>query len=110
MWGFGCGKQGCEAFHGRSDFVDDARRLWRDGVRERACSWDGSGIPYSKSLAGVGGRFDGASECSEGWGDIVGGDGCSKGVLFSGVGGGGPGIAVRSFGDVGEALACEVST
>ncbi len=79
-------------------------------MRERACSREESGTPYSRSLAGVGGRFDGASECSEGGGDIVGGDGCSKGVLFAGVGGGGRGIVVRWFGDVGEALACEVST
>lgn len=80
-------------------------------MRERACSREGSGIPYSRSLAGVGGRFDGASECSEAGGDIVGGgDGCSKGVFFSGVGGGGPGIVVAPFGDVGEVLACEVST
>lgn len=79
-------------------------------MRERACSREGSGLPYSRSLAGVGGRFDGASECSEAGGDIVNGDGCNKGVLFSGVGGGGPGIVVRPFGDVGEALACEVST
>ena len=77
---------------------------------ERACSREGSGLPYSRSFAGVGGRFDGASECSEAGGDIVNGDCCNKGVLFSGVGGGGPGIVVRPFGDVGEALACEVST
>ena len=79
-------------------------------MRERACSREGSGIPYSRSLAGVGGRFDGASECSEAGGDIAGGDGCSRGVLLSGVGGGGPGVVVAPFGDVGEALACEVST
>ena len=79
-------------------------------MRERACSREGSGLAYSRSFAGVGGRFDGALECSEAGGDIVNGDGCNKGVLFSGVGGGGPGIVVRPFRDIGEALACEVST
>jgi len=48
-------------FQGRSDFVEERRLRW-DGVRDRDCGGDGIGKPFSRSLAGVGGRLDGVSE------------------------------------------------
>ena len=46
--------------------MEEACRLWREGVGDRDCGSGGFGLPYSRSLAGVGGRFDGVLECSEG--------------------------------------------
>ncbi len=39
-------------------------------------------MPYSRSLAGVGGRLEGASEWRDGWGDMVEGVGRAA-MLFS---------------------------
>ena len=56
---------------------------------ERAGCGSGWGMPYSRSLAGVGGRLDGESECRESVGDIVGGEYCGMCPLLSGVDGAG---------------------
>lgn len=50
--------------------VEEARRLRREGVLERDGCGAGFGTPFSRSLAGVGGRLEGTSELREGWGDI----------------------------------------
>ncbi len=72
-WGFGCGKQGWEGPQAREDLVEEAavaaRWLRVVGVEAREGGrWGG---PYSRSLAGVGGRLEGVSEwrvCWEGVG------------------------------------------
>lgn len=48
---------------------EDAWWLCR-GEEARDCWGGGRGRPYSRSLAGVGGRFDGASEWRECWEDV----------------------------------------
>lgn len=40
-------------------------------MRERPSARGRSGIPYSRSLAGVRGRLEVASELRDGWGDMV---------------------------------------
>jgi hypothetical protein len=47
-------------------------------VRERPSARGRSGIPYSRSLAGVGGRLEVASELRDGWGDMVGAVGTAE--------------------------------
>ena len=46
--------------------MEDAWWLWR-GVEARDCWGGGRDMPYSRSLAGVGGRLEGVSEWRECW-------------------------------------------
>ena len=50
--------------------VEDACRLWCK-VEARDLWGAGWGMPYSRSFAGVGGRFEGVSEWRECW-EVVG--------------------------------------
>ena len=82
MCGFACGKQGCCGFHASSPFCDcrsgalleDWRRdCGRDEgpVEGAAAVGLEAGRPYSRSLAGVGGRWDGVSLWREAVVDIL---------------------------------------
>ena len=53
--------------------MEEARRLWREGVGMLGSGFGGVGCeePYSRSFAGVGGRLEGVSEGEE-WGVVAG--------------------------------------
>ena len=87
--------------------MEEACRLWREGVRDRVCSGNGSGLPYSRSLAGVGGRLDGVSDCSDGRGDIVRVDGDLRLCLICTDGGESSEHVVNLSGKEGDLLGWE---
>lgn len=77
---------------------------------ERAGCGSGWGTPYSRSLAGVGGRLEGESECRESVGDIVGAENRVSKSRLSAVRGAESSGVVVGLCEVGEVLAWEVWT